>query len=213
MKKILTTLLVSTVATLAFAQGTVYTLNTGSGLGISTNTLASVSGAIAGAGDYYFALLTQTAGAATTSQNPVDGSWQFAGVYMTNIASAGVINGGASATTANGTWANNTTQWYIIAGWSANEGATWATVANELTTGNWAANGFFGVSAVGSGQPGGGTPALPAYHLFGTTVTSQGTPVGGFLLNAVSSAPVPEPTTMALAGLGSLSLFLFRRRK
>jgi len=44
-----------------------------------------------------------------------------------------------------------------------------------------------------------------------------GTPVAllgwGALNQNLVLSPVPEPTTMALAGLGSLSLFLFRRKK
>lgn len=54
---------------------------------------------------------------------------------------------------------------------------------------------------------GGSLSAVPA----GTPANLDGWNALG--QNLVLSTPVPEPTTMALAGLGSLSLFLFRRRK
>jgi hypothetical protein len=46
---------------------------------------------------------------------------------------------------------------------------------------------------------------------FGTGGTAQGTPITTptdlFVVN------IPEPTTMALAGLGAAALVIFRRRK
>ncbi len=63
-----------------------------------------------------------------------------------------------------------------------------------------------GWSSIATGSPGGfnagtgGTdPNLPIFNA--TTIAS------GFLI------PVPEPTTMALAGLGAAALLIFRRRK
>ena len=54
---------------------------------------------------------------------------------------------------------------------------------------------------------GGSLSAVPA----GTPANLDGWNTLG--QNLVMTSAVPEPTTMALAGLGSLSLFLFRRRK
>jgi len=36
---------------------------------------------------------------------------------------------------------------------------------------------------------------------------------GGILMDDLNITPVPEPTTLALAGLSGLSLFLFRRQR
>jgi hypothetical protein len=111
---------------------------------------------------------------------------------------------------------------YIIVGWSANEGQSWAQLAGKLTdahlgAGFWdqGANlvngGFIGMSAMAVAQSGGGASGLPAFSLFGATASAQGTPISGttdmFVVN------VPEPTTMALAGLGAAALVIFRRRK
>jgi hypothetical protein len=59
-----------------------------------------------------------------------------------------------------------------------------------------------GWSIIGTGT---GQPNTTPEALFSGTGITQ-----GFTLFAV---PVPEPATMALAGLGGLSLLLFRRRK
>ena len=80
-----------------------------------------------------------------------------------------------------------------------------------MTGAGMLAGSFYGISATGNAEPGGGTPALPVWHLFGTTASAQGTPVGGFQLVEVST--VPEPGTLALAALGGASLLLFRRKK
>jgi hypothetical protein len=48
--------------------------------------------------------------------------------------------------------------------------------------------------------------------VFGTTATAQGLPIQS-LLTPLYLVPVPEPTTLALAGLGGLSLLLFRRQR
>lgn len=95
--------------------------------------------------------------------------------------------------------------YFEIVGWSSSLGTTWSSIQSQLNN-NWSAGGFFGTSTVGqatSGVPPLGTPA----SLFGTG-TGQ---VAPFTMYTVT--PVPEPTTLALAGLGGLSLLLLRRRK
>jgi len=78
-------------------------------------------------------------------------------------------------------------------------------------TGNFGtASGNFGISAVATGISGGaGVPASPAYNLFGGATGIQ----TGFNANTVGGAVVPEPSSMALAGLGAAALLIFRRRK
>jgi hypothetical protein len=96
---------------------------------------------------------------------------------------------------------------FEVAGWSASLGHdfnnSWVLAdgsANPAITGA----GFFGVSTINSGIAGGGAQSLPPQPIFG----SIGVP--GFNLGPVG---VPEPSTMALAGLGAAALLIFRRRK
>jgi len=210
MKKIILSLAISSMAAYgAFAQGTVYAIN-GSGLLISTNGVTSGE-TQSSAGGYYYALLIDSS--TPTSANPLTGGWTYSGVTLTNLVN-GVISGGTSAT-ANG-WAVNTYDNYEIVGWSTDGGtySTWAQVSaalsNGLTGAGLQSGSYYGISAEGNAEPGGGSPALPVWHLFGTTDSAQGDPVGGFVLNEVT---VPEPGTMALAALGGASLLMFRRKK
>jgi hypothetical protein len=62
-----------------------------------------------------------------------------------------------------------------------------------------------GVSAIGTGAAGGtgaSGNAFPPFPLFGGTGITQGFTLG-----------IPEPSSIALAGLGAATLLLFRRRK
>lgn len=77
--------------------------------------------------------------------------------------------------------------------WDTQSGATYATATTR------GAGALFLSSPLGGNPPGGGTPiTAPAW-------------VGQSF--SLTSAPVPEPTSMALAGLGAASLLIFRRRK
>ncbi len=62
-----------------------------------------------------------------------------------------------------------------------------------------------GTSLIGNDYTMGGG-AIPVAGLMGVT----GSSVGGFNMTII---PVPEPSSMVLAGLGAASLLLFRRRK
>jgi hypothetical protein len=188
MKKLAALLCLGALATGAFAQGTVTFNNNPATLMSATiggNTAATAAGA---AGSYYYGLLTSLTGAA--------GSFTFSGVYGTNNAAAGRFTGG-TATLAS--IAPGTAFSFEVAGWSASLGATFD--PNWLTT---APNGLFGLSGVGTATAGGGTPPAPPGIIFGATGLTSG-------FNMTS--PVPEPTSMALAGLGAAALLIFRRRK
>jgi len=184
-------LCLSVMATGAFAQGLVNFANNPQTL-VSANINGSLANISGPSGSYYFALLT--------SATPA-GPFTFTGLLGTNLVNAtgGRFSGG-NGVAVNG-WAAGSTLNYEIAGWDASLGSTfnpaWLTTAP--------ATGLFGISAVGSGVAGGGAQSLPTLQLFGGTgITS------GFSLTGTS---IPEPSSMALAGLGAAALLIFRRRK
>jgi hypothetical protein len=224
MKKVLVVSALAALSLSVYAQGLVSIQE--STLTISTNA-TSVNGGTSGrisstANSYYFELLTVSdpTGSTTLPTDPSFGgltatglgSWSDTGVSGTNA--TGINGGKISAigavpgiTIANPP-ASGGTNFFIVVGWSANEGSSWSTVLNEATTGNWAAfgaNTAFGISLVGYGVP--GTSPNPGDLIFGT---NPGQISSGFTLTAVST---PEPATMALAAIGGASLLLFRRKK
>jgi hypothetical protein len=194
MKKLAAILCLSALTSGAFAQGLVAFANQ-PGTQISQGSGANVAAIPAGAaGTYYFGLLISATGTA--------GSWSFSGFYGTNSASAGRIAAHTGAVTG---WQPGASMFYQVAGWSASLGTTFNPV--WLVTPPTGAGGFFGVSPAAQGTAGGGSPVpAPAWNLFG------GTGLAGFNLTP-TGAPVPEPTSMALAGLGAAALLIFRRRK
>jgi len=184
------------------------------------------TGAQAGAASYYFTLLNQTysgsQAAAPTTLAALQGwstSWADPAVYATNGSVAGrPIMTPASDTGQTVTWANATTQSVMLVGWSANLGTSWNNVLNELN--NWATvqstittPAWVGVSATGYINPG---QANPGSSIFGSAAVAN---VGLPIYNPTASAmqllllPIPEPSTLAVAGLGGLSLLLFRRQR
>jgi hypothetical protein len=229
MKKLLTILAIASATTFAYAQGTVILQNGSALFFVSTNAAAltppggiGVTAKTALGFDY--AVLTATFGGPVPSSSPLDGAWTGAILTGVNFAlTAGGVSGQGStagataagwAASATPNYSDGTEKYFMIVGWSSNLGTTWATVAANLAS-NWATpwlggNAFFGTSTIGSGFSGGGPFSLPAPSLWGTSVAMPGGLSSGFQLMAVI---VPEPTTMALFGLGGLSLLLFRRRK
>jgi len=198
MKKLAAFLCLGALTTGAFAQGLV-TFANGPTTQISVTPTAGTPAAYAASpiGSYYFGLLT----AATAA-----GPFTFASAYSTNTAGAGRM-GPASNTQAITGWQPGATLFYEVAGWSSSLGTTFNPAWLTLASNQFPANGFFGVSGIGSGAAGGGSPVpAPAFPLFG------GTGLSGFSMGQVTTA-VPEPTSMALAGLGAAALLIFRRRK
>ena len=211
MKKLLTILALAGSVTLGYSQGTVAFGSLNAAFAISTNNPnpgGTFGKTATASGGYYYALLTQTyTGAASTTigTNPLN-TWSFAATATNSTILAGAVSGGSPAIAG---WVPGTTEYVEVVGWSASLGTTWAQVLGELQSGTWSANGYYGTSAVGYIASGGvvtGGQASPAAPLF----TPTGIP-SGFDLNYVTS--VPEPTTVALIGLGGLGLAMIRRRK
>ena len=125
-------------------------------------------------------------------------------LLATNYLVAGGFNAvGSGAINLQGTAAGNS-EYVEIVGWSASLGTSWAAIQNELQNG-WTSTGYFGVSSIGDvilGPTGGPGVTIPGNVTGGL--------LGGLTMDAIS---VPEPGSIALMGLGGLSLLLFRRKK
>jgi len=229
MKKLAVTLLACLVMKgAAFAQGTiaVYSINASSAMYTSStlynsslNGVYNTTGTRTGtaANGFYYALLFQAPGASVTG-NPLDSGWAV-GMMATNYGVAGGIRGAGAAlgspvagwgAPTGSTYASAELNNFLLVGWSSNLGATWAEVAAQLASDNWIADGFFGVSALGSAYAGGGPNSLPAVNILGVSSGAPGGLTGGITMYTVL---VPEPTTIAFMALGGASLLLFRRRK
>lgn len=193
MKKRICIAILYTMASGAFGQGVVSFYN---------NMSTLISGPV---GDptplpfplepYYFALLTAPVGSTQLSQ------FTFSGVYGTNQpVASGRFTGGVAAVPG---WAPGTQRAFMVVGWSSyfwghDFQSSWLGLTQPL--------GGLGWSMIASGSPGGFNPqtgqtsmSLP---IFSSTTISQGFEI-----------LIPEPNTLALAGLGTGALLIFRRRK
>jgi hypothetical protein len=198
MKKLLIAVGLAALVSSANAQGlinflnnatTLVTLRDGQG-----NNLGSTPNV---AGQYYFQLFVAPAGTAT------DGGAFVGTIYGTNQASAGRFSGGVNVGVAGAPAGSSRA--ILVRGWSASYGADYATALAAWTAGT---PGFLGSSAIAPNFVLGGfdgTGTIPTSPAFGGAFGIG----SGFAL----SAPVPEPSSIALAGLGAASLLLFRRRK
>ncbi|HZR20131.1 MAG TPA: PEP-CTERM sorting domain-containing protein [Verrucomicrobiae bacterium] len=195
MKKLAGILCLSALTTGAFAQGLINYQNSGQTL-LSTQVQGQSAQVMGNTpGQYFFGLLISPSGAA--------GSFNFTGLYATNTAATtgGRLAGGNGISVPG--WGAGVTMSYEIAGWDSSLGHTFN--AAWLTT---HPAGFFGVSPIASGAAGGVDAtgnSIPTYNLFGG---ATGIPTGFTLTSSV-----PEPSSMALAGLGAAALLIFRRRK
>jgi len=229
MKKILTILAIASAATFAYAQGTVI-LQQASPLYLVSTNAAAIGGTIGVTAktalgfDYAVLISVANFGSLVPSTDPLNAAWSGAVLTGNNysLVAGGIAGQGGSGGAAvpgwgapAATYTDGTEKYFMIVGWSSNLGANWATVAAKLAS-NWATpwgagNAFFGSSVVGYGFSGGGAFSLPAVNLFNPTAAMPGALTSGFQLMALTT--IPEPTTIALAGLAGLSLLLFRRRK
>jgi hypothetical protein len=209
MKKTLAILALTCVASFAFGQGQVAFVNT-------TTTLVSTNSALNGAA-------TGTTGSAVPGFyyglfmapiNTVDANaFVFTGAYATNQAATGRFNGGAGvgSPVLAGTPIGSSMA-FLVRGWSANLGRDWNAVQSWIAS--WDANGnsttvagYYGQSGIASSLLVGGG-ATPISSPFGNAATQIQT---GFTLGL--HPVIPEPSSMALAGLGAATLLIFRRRK
>jgi hypothetical protein len=214
--------------------GTVQTNGATAGLGTG-NVGKAASG-------YYYDVLdmTQTSwaglssgqqtGAGNLLANPSDISlWTDSGVTGINgtLTAGGITGLGAASGTSAANWAEPSSQlggyssagsydYYVVVGWSANLGTTWASASSVLSGNSSAGAGlqWFGESAVLYNYAGGNGNNSPNVFSPSSFTGLSGSGSGAAQVNPeLVLMPVPEPATLALAGLGGLSMLFLRRRK
>ena len=160
---------------------------------------------------FYFALLTATTTNAADEGNPAGPDWSVVlnsgtglALQGTNAASAGSMSGDGGANGVQTSLNAGQVYYELIVGWSANLGTSWAQVSSMFAdgfSGNTVVGAYAGYSEVGTITP---ASVAPAASVFGQDPGST---------LVLYNVPVPEPTTLALAGLGGLSMLFLRRRK
>jgi hypothetical protein len=240
-KLVLTSVCTLAVAGAALAQGTVnwsgpsfsyYTTQTNSqtysplfGGGSTGSGAVGVTAPTSAGGSFYFELLyTAYSGsgngfagvAASPSTLTQLATWSDSGLGGTQ----GTVGGRNSVSTANGAqviqWPQGTTDSVMLVEWSGNLGTTWATALATLQSSSalqalLGQNVFFGESNTGYINP--STSTTSGATLFGNASQgTAGTPILS-LSTQLYLVPVPEPSTIAMAAFGGLSLLALRRKK
>lgn len=214
MKKLLTVAALTAATCVSFGQGVVNFNNSSSTL-ISAGTVPNASTGTSMPGSstrlYYFAVFMAPSGTVTGDDQAAPGYadplWQTVGGMNVNHATAvGRLATTATAVVIPGVAGGGTAD-FIVRGWSSNAGATWAAALAFYNGGNPAQDMWLGSSEIGNNIILGDNGAIGTPTLFGVS----GTQIGGF--NMILYPSIPEPSSMALAGLGAASLLLFRRRK
>jgi len=191
MKKLILAAMTLGLAATMYGQGSINFANNSTTLVTTNSTVGATTGTGAAVRtDFHVALYWG-----------VLGSTEAQLIQIGNVAPGSPLNGRINAgiyTTGNATTGGNDAM-FQVRGWTGNfanyDAAYAAALAGDATV-------LVGKSAVWQ-NPTGVLPAgaTPNFN-FGA---------GGF--NGLVLTPVPEPSTIALAGLGAASLLLFRRRK
>jgi len=217
MKKLVSTLTISALAVSAFAQGTISVVNNagtvvGQWASAADHTVSSVAAnggkvqffaapdgtAFSALGTYATTGTAQGFALAYGSQalwmaaNPGWNAYQIADIKPI----AGRFNGGTA--TVSPLAAGGKIE-YVLAGWTGTSATLDAAIA---------ANAMIGQSALYTGVATGDPTTTP---IPGTPTALTATFTG--LTLAPQATGVPEPTTLALAGLGAAAMLILRRRK
>jgi hypothetical protein len=205
MKKVLITLGLAALVSSSQAQGLLNFVNSAATVITLTSNGVNIGTAPAGNGSWRYELFVAPAGTAA------DGSaFVGTGVIATNTTAGRFVAGNGIAIP--GTALGGTSA-ILVRGWSASLGATWA----QANANRGIIDGYFGSSAVAPnflmGGDGGAGFIQPAPVFGGSNGIIPTGLNNGFTLTFVSAGIIPEPSSMALAGLGAASLLLFRRRK
>jgi len=159
---------------------------------VATNGAVSTASALS-------TISTMLSGGWTIANNESSGSGSAAtGLAITTVSSSGKFtsyNAGSPFELVGGTGVSDSQIELIVIAWNAS-----ATLGSGSST-------FSSVSAFGYSDAFNDTVGGGSTDPFG------GTSENGAGMNQFGVAPVPEPTTLALAGLGGLSMLFLRRRK
>jgi len=220
MKKLILTLLVITGATFSgYSQGVINFDNTPTGYG---SVVVNNSGVFSYSGSFTVALFAAVPTAVTLAQGPdAYGQLTYSQFLADSFTLAATTTGGGQY----GTFSGGTATLGVAGGYSAGNYTVNDYVALAAWTGGYAnlaaavtANAAYGIiTFVNPVGPGGASPNIPNLSgWLGVTptpadATFEGSGYPNDLIMTVHA--VPEPSTMALAALGGVSLLLFRRRK
>jgi len=200
----------------AFAQGQIsFQATAANGLiSYSTDNATSALAPIAGVPTYgavsvgFYTAPNGTALTLGSDGTPNFTGWTFNSLIATIATGAGKTSA-KTITVANA--ANGVSVEMEVVGWTGTA-TSWAqAVAAGTGLGGWSGKTFTGTAngqlgwVQGTGDPTAAIPGVPV-----ATVTGAGG-YSGLVLTSLT--PVPEPSTIALGGLGAAALLLFRRRK
>lgn len=186
MKKLILSAALGLACVSALAQGTLNFANAGSG--VNAKVFDASGNGIGGTG--YMADLFWAAGNVTDADSLA--ALAAPSTFSTIASQAGYFFGGAR--TVNGALGGSTITVQVRA-WNAVAGATWDDALAYAKVHNTEA--LVGMSDLFQVQ----------------LTTAPATPVNLTGLTSFNLVAVPEPTTLALAGLGAAALLIFRRRK
>jgi len=174
-------------------------------------------GAAAGPNAFYYELLIGSvySGVVQSAPTTVAGlsSWVDSGLQATNGSGVGRLsvispNAGMTVNAMSSSATNN----IMLVGWSANLGSTWSAALGKLQAdGGWTGTAFYGQSTIGYIE-GAAVPTSNGANIFGSAATANGLPIFSLLTQLDVVPTVPEPTTMALVGLGGAAMLAFRRK-
>lgn len=205
MKKTIVVLTALAAACSVYAQGRINFANNAS----PAESLINLNSTITGGG---ISLMTGAAGSFRFQLFiAVDGplsdpsiSWIDTGITNANSA---LLGGGRISNRNSVDVGRPVGEWVLVQvrGWSKGLGATWAeALANKD---NAPITEFIGTSAVGRVQLAASTSPGPTIFVGGNA------PAGTVQISGFELVPVPEPSTIALVGLGLAGLIFIRRRK
>ena len=195
MKVLSLTAVLALCATSGFSQGTIAFVNSGTTLVNTNNGTTSGPAPVTTSSGIKVALFYQpdpTGSTAPVALNGgAQGNWEQIATLANIAPLAGRFSGGNVTTGTDVAPAGNV--WLEVVSWNANQ----TTYANALANGSYIGYSTVWAQGTGDGASVGAVPITP--------------PTGGF--TGLTLVPVPEPTTIALGGLGAAALLLFRRRK
>jgi len=182
----------------AYSQGFINFANSGTTLVVTNGGSGNGSAGLTTSSGIKVALFYQPDPNGSTApvalNGGAQGNWEMVATLANIAPLAGRFNGGNVQTGTDVAPAGNV--WLEVVSWNANA----TSYANALAN-----SGFIGYSGVWSqGTGDGGSVAAQSI---------LAPPAGAGNFAGLTLNPVPEPTTIALGGLGAAALLLFRRRK